>query len=235
MRPKTATFGQRKKIRYSNRHWKLLKEKRDVAKKIMSQLEKAGLPSIVYGSVARGDVKEKSDVDIFIPINVPSYKLDLIIESWIERRVVQATPNYAIKGEFVIDNGVTVSFPLVRMKDRELDFYKFGGCLNLEQLKNNERCAGVDKRLVLINPTKEGHEEIPINEMSPKEVAKKLKVCVDIVLERIRVLERRRNVGRTGVFLLHQVPPYESFESTLKEIAKRKPAVRKLIEERGKI
>ncbi len=233
MRPKTATFGERRVVEYSKERWKILREKRKIANKIMSELEKAGIPSIVYGSVARGDVREKSDVDIFIPVKIPSYKIEIAIEDWIDRRIVQATPNYAIKGEIMVDEGVSVSFPLVKMKDREMDFYKFGGCLSIEQLRKNERVVGVDKRLVMIIPNEKGHEEVPINELYPNEVAKRLGVGLEIVLERIRVLERRRDVGRTGVFLLHSVPPGESFESELKEIAKKKPAVRKLIEDRS--
>ncbi len=232
MRPKTATFGCRKFVSYGEEHWELLKEKRNVAREVMLQLARAGLPSIVYGSVARGDVNEKSDIDIFVPCNAPSYRIELAVD-WMERRIVQATPNYAIKGELILEDGVTVSFPLVRMKDRELDFYRFGGCLNLEQLDRGVRVAGVDKRLVLILPREDGHEEIPINEMQPSEVAKALGVCLDIVLERMRVLERRREVGRTGVFLLHPVPPDESFESELMAIARRNPAVRKLLESRS--
>ncbi len=232
MRPKTATFGCRKFVSYSEEHWELLREKRDRAREVMLQLAKAGLPSVVYGSVARGDVNEKSDVDIFVPCNVPSYRIELAVD-WIERRIVQATPNYAIKGEFIVEEGVTVSFPLVRMRDRELDFYRFGGCINLDQLNRGVRVPGVDKRLVLILPREGGHEEVPINEMQPSEVARVLGVCLDIVLERMRVLERRREVGRTGVFLLHSVPPDESFESELMAIARKNPVVRKLIESRS--
>ncbi len=231
MRPKTATYGCRKFVEYTKEHWELLNEKREKAMEVMLQLRKVGINSIVYGSVARGDVNERSDIDIFIPDVIPSYRVELAVD-WIERRIVQATPNYAIKGELILDNDVTVSFPLVRMKDRELDFYRFGGCLSFEQLEKGERVAGVDKRLVLIMPESKGHFEIPLNEIQPSEVARILGVCVDVVLERMRVLERRREVGRTGVFLLHSVPPGESFESELSAIAKKKPAVRKVLEER---
>ncbi len=232
MRPKTATFGCRKFVAYDEGHWELLREKRDRARDVMLQLARVGLPSVVYGSVARGDVNEKSDVDVFVPCNVPSYRIELAVD-WIERRIVQATPNYAIKGELIVEEGVTVSFPLVRMRDRELDFYRFGGCINLDQLNRGVRVPGVDKRLVLILPREGGHEEVPINEMQPSEVARVLGVCLDIVLERMRVLERRREVGRTGVFLLHSVPPDESFESELMAIARKNPVVRKLIESRS--
>jgi hypothetical protein len=50
---------------------------------------------------------------------------------------------------------------------------------------------------------------------------------VEVVEERIRVLERRREVGRTGVFLSETVPPDENFESVLREIAKKNPGVKR--------
>ncbi|AEA47697.1 nucleotidyltransferase domain-containing protein [Archaeoglobus veneficus] len=231
MRGKTATFGSRKNVVYSEEHWKLLERKREEAKKIMENLVRAGFRPILYGSVARGDVSPTSDIDIFVPQLCPSYLIELAVD-YMDRRIVQATPNYAIKGELIVDESITVSFPLVKMKDRELDFYRFGGCIGYDELLKGVRAAGVDKRLVLILPNERGHEEVPINEMQPSEVAKILNVSIDIVEERMRVLERRREVGRTGVFLCVSVPPGESFESVLRDIAKKKPAVRRQIVER---
>ncbi|MBE8540236.1 nucleotidyltransferase domain-containing protein [Geoglobus acetivorans] len=220
MRGKTATFGQRKRVRYSHDRWKLLAEKRKIAEEIMDTLESHGIPSIVYGSVARGDVKKSSDVDIFIPLNIPSYKVELALRDFsiLERRIIQATPNYAIKGEIALDMA-NVSFPLVKMRDKELDFYRFGGFLDLDMLRRDERVAGVDKRLMLIVPVKDGHMEIPANEMDKSELADYLGVGIEIVEERFRVLERRREIGRTGVFVNEPVPEFESFESHLSSLA----------------
>ncbi len=231
MRGKTATYGDRREVIYSDEHWKLLRRKRKRAKEVMQRLYEFGLEPILYGSVARGDVTKDSDVDIFIPLQVPSYKIELALDEFeiLEKRIVQATPNYAIKGEFVLSENTTVSFPLVKMKEREIDFYRFGGAISFKELLEDRRVAGVDKRLVLIMPMEVGHAEIPIDEMQPAEVAKILGVCVEIVEERKRVLERRREIGRTGVFLLEKVPLESNFETVLKMIAERNPAVRKRI------
>jgi predicted nucleotidyltransferase len=226
---KVATYDSRGEVVYTKEHWKIFRVKRERAKEIMEKLTKFGIDSIVYGSVARGDVNKNSDVDIFIPYQIPSYKIELALESFeiLERRIVQATPNYAIKGELVLTDNTTVSFPLVKMKENELDFYRFGGCISYSELIEGKRVAGVDKRLVLIIPTEKGHFEIPVSDLQPSYVAKVLGISIEIVKERIRVLERRREVGRTGVFLCEVVPSFTSFEAYLTEIAKTNPMVRK--------
>lgn len=218
---------------YDKERWELLRVKREKAKYLMKKLAEQGISSIIYGSIARGDVKEHSDLDIFIPYLIPSFRVELALDGieLLERRIVQATPSYAIKGEIVIDYETTISFPLVKMRDRELEFYKFGGSIGYEEIIANKRVPGVDKRLMLILPTEKGHKEISIREMHPSVVAKILGVSVDIVSERIRVLERRREIGKTGIYLCEKIYNGESFESVLREIALKDPAVRRRLED----
>ncbi|MDK2796125.1 MAG: uncharacterized protein PWQ22_1022 [Archaeoglobaceae archaeon] len=222
-----------REVEYTEENFRILREKRKKAKELMGVLESFGLHGIVYGSVARGDVNCKSDIDIFIPQQVPSFKIELALEGFdfLEKRIVQATPNYAIKGEIVIDEQTTISFPLVKMKERELEFYRFGGCISYEELLNDLRVPGVDKRLTLIIPNERGHNEIPLAEIHPSIVAKTLGVSVDIVLERIRVLSRRRELGRTGIYICERIHKAESFESALREIVAKNPAIRKRLED----
>ncbi len=229
MRKKTATFGERKRVIYSRERWRTLKEKRKRAIEIMERLEKHSIPSIVYGSVARGDVTLQSDVDIFVSRKIPSYLIEVALDglSFIHRKIVQATPNYAIKGEIVLEDNTTVSFPLVDLKSREIEFYNFGGALNLRDLIEEKRTPGVDKRLMLILPFDKGHDEIPILDLDNLVLSKILNTGIEIIEERKRVLEKRREAGRTGVFLNVSVPDDESFESYLEQIAKKNPALRR--------
>jgi predicted nucleotidyltransferase len=222
-----------REVDYTEENFRILREKRNKAKGLMEVLESFGLQTIVYGSVARGDVNSKSDVDIFIPQQVPSYKVELALEEFdvLEKRIVQATPNYAVKGEIVVDEQTTISFPLVKMRERELEFYRFGGCLGYEELLRDLRVPGVDKRLVLIIPKERGHREIDLSDIHPSVVAKILGVSIEIVLERIRVLSRRREIGRTGVYLCEKIQKNESFESALREIVAKNPAIRRRLED----
>ncbi|HID42542.1 MAG TPA: nucleotidyltransferase [Archaeoglobaceae archaeon] len=227
MRGKTAIFGNRKTVTYNSNHWKLLEKKRRRAVEVAEKI--ADFSPVLYGSVARGDVTELSDIDLFIPESIPSYRIEVALDSFeiLKRRIIQATPNYAIKGEFVLEDETTVSFPLVRIKQREMDFYKFGGAVSFDELLRSKRVPGVDKRLVMILPKNEGHDEIPLNEMQINEISKILNIGIEIIEERIRVLERRREIGRTGVFLCEEISPDESFESRLKLIAKKNPNVKR--------
>lgn len=229
---RVAAYGVRKLIEYTEDRWNILKKKRRRAREVMESLLSFGIESIVYGSVARGDVNERSDVDVFIPHTIPSYKVEIALDGFeiLEKRIIQATPNYAIKGEFVLTDDTTVSFPLVRMREREMDFYKFGGCIDYSGIKDDIRVPGVDKRLVLIIPTTKGHREVPLTDMHPSSVARMLGISIDIVAERIRVLTRRREVGRTGIFLCETIHLNDCFESALKTIASRNPAVRRRLE-----
>jgi len=215
---------------YTNERWKLLEELRAKAIRIMEALEKFNMESIVHGSIARGDVTEKSDVDVFILSQTSSFLVETALESAgipINRRlIVQATPAYAMKAYIEIDEKTSVSFPLMRMRKVEREFYKFGGEATLKDLKANSRFPGVDKRLTLIEPTEKGHRESSIIGRE-EQVAKLLGISVETVLDRVHALLRRDEVGRTGVFIEREVTESETFEQVLKRLAEENPAVRR--------
>jgi predicted nucleotidyltransferase len=221
---------QSKQVNYTKKHWTQLWLLRNKAADVMSALEKAHLPCIVHGSVARGDVKAGSDVDVFIPDVQSSFQVETALElSKIAaglRWIVQATPTYAVKAHIEIGEFVTVTFPLMSMRRVEREFYRFGGEVNLAQLKIKVRVAGVDKRLMLIEPTKYGHLESSV--VGKEEfVANFLGVSVETVRDRVHALLKRDTVGRTGVFVKREVMPDETFELALKKLCESNAAVRR--------
>jgi predicted nucleotidyltransferase len=64
---------------------------------------------------------------------------------------------------------------------------------------------------------------------SEEVVANLLGVSLNTVLDRVRALFRRDEVGRTGVFIKKDVVPNETFEQALKQLADQNPAVRRRI------
>ncbi len=88
------------------------------------------------------------------------------------------------------------------------------------------RVCGVDKRLLLIEPTEKGHRETTIVGRE-EHVAKLLGISVETVLDRVHALLRRDDVGRTGVFIERELLEDETFELALKHIADQNPAVRR--------
>ena len=218
------------KIIYTKRQWTQLAALRGQASSIMSALEKFHLRAIVHGSIARGDVKGGSDIDVFIPEVQNSFLVETALQqakiSINTRFVVQATPSYAMKAHIEIDELTTVSFPLMEMRRVEREFYKFGGEITLSQLKANLRVPGADKRLMLIEPTKKGHIESTIVHRE-EFAAKIIGVSSETVLDRVHTLMKRDTVGRTGVFIKRELPPDETFELTLKKVSEINPAVRR--------
>lgn len=215
---------------YSNKRWNLLHQLRKKAIEIMDPLNESNLEPIVHGSIARGDISPKSDIDIFVQTQASSFTIQSALEKAnitpTRLYVVQATPNYAMKAHIEIDEGTTVSFPLMKLRKVEREFYKFGGEINLKDLQKDLRVAGVDKRLMLIEPTEEGHVESTIVGRE-EHVAHVLGVSVETVLDRVHALLRRDDVGRTGVFMKQELPEGQTFEMLLEELAKKNPAVRR--------
>ncbi len=238
VREKVKKIVEYREIVYDSKRWRLLRELRNEALSILEALQTNGITAIVHGSIARGDVWEGSDIDVFIPYTIPSYRVEYALESkgFIikNRYIVVATPSSTPKAYIVLDDleKRVVSFPLAKLLPREQEFYRFGGMIGIKELLSNKRVPGVDKRLVLIEPTEKGHKESPVIGRE-EEVANIIGVSIDTVLERIRVLSRRDRVGRTGVFVKYILSPDESFESALEAIARKNPWVRRVLDERG--
>jgi predicted nucleotidyltransferase len=219
-----------REVAYDSTRWALLDELREKAMRIMAALEDFRLRTLVHGSIARGNVNKDSDIDVFIAEPQSSF----LVETALERAelpinarfLTQATPNYAMKAYIEVDAGSSVSFPLMRMRRVEREFYRFGGEVNLQKLKTGTRVAGVDKRLMLIEPTKKGHVESSIIGRE-EAVAKHLGVSGETVLDRVHALLKRDEVGRTGVFVKREVSLDETFEMVLKRLADENPAVRR--------
>jgi predicted nucleotidyltransferase len=230
MAAKPEKHADYKEVIYNSARWALLREYRENATPIMTALESFHLQALAHGSIARGDVNKKSDIDIFIPEPQSSFLVETALEKAKipinARLVVQATPTYAMKAYIEIDAKASVSFPLMRMRKVEREFYKFGGEIPLDHLRSGVRVAGVDKRLMLIEPTERGHTESSIISRE-EQTAKILGISAETVLDRVHALLKRDEVGRTGVFIKKELASDETFEMALKRLADENPAVRR--------
>jgi uncharacterized protein len=230
MAAKPNKRAEYKEVVYNGARWALLGKLREKAMRVMAALEAFRLRTLVHGSIARGDVNRNSDVDVFVA-GLPS---SFLVETALERAhvpvnarfLVQATPNYAMKAHIEVDSKLSVSFPLMRMRRVEREFYRFGGEVNLQQLKTGVRVAGVDKRLMLVEPTVKGHVESSVVGCE-ESVAKRLGVSAETVLDRVHALLKRDEIGRTGVFVKRELVFGETFELALKRVADVNPAVRR--------
>ena len=238
VKEKISRMSEEKRIFYSEKQWKIFWEKRRKAGTIIEALQENGLEAYVHGSIARGDVHSKSDVDIIILNQSPSYKIevslyrhDLHIYS---KMIVQATPTHTPKVYYILDPSeeLIVSFPIAKLMPREQEFYKFSGMIGYKELLDGKRVPGVNKRLELIIPIDKGHIVKPVigNESI---AARLLDISVETVMERVRVLTRRDEVGRTGVYIKTVLRPEDSVESAVRELMKKNPYIKKILEERG--
>jgi predicted nucleotidyltransferase len=230
MTKKPVKRADRAEVIYNEKRWKLLQRLREEAVEIMEAFEKVSLYCVTHGSIGRGDVSAESDIDVFIPNPLGSFLIESAVEraglTVNQRILVQATPSYAAKGYIELDPQRVISFPLMKMRPLERDFYRFGGEATLQTLNEKKRVAGVDKRLMLIEPNDQGHVESSIIGRE-NAVAKLLNVSVEAVLDRVHALLRRDEVGRTGVFIKRELRPDETFEMVLQRLADENPAVRR--------
>ena len=79
---------------------------------------------------------------------------------------------------------------------------------------------------MLIEPTEEGHIESSLSERQ-YEAAKLLNISQDMIDQRIRVLNRRDKVGRTGLFLNEELDPEQDVEEFLYQLSRTNQFVRR--------
>ena len=232
MSKKPVTRAEQKEVTYNAGHWEILEQLRKRSLQIMKNLESCHLQATVHGSLARGDVTQTSDIDIFIFNPGSSFAVETALErsgfQVLERKLIQATPLYALKGYIELDGQTSLSFPLVKMRQVEKEFYRFGGEATVSVLEKNQRVLGVDKRLMLIEPTTKGHIETAVVNKE-KEVAKLLGISPNTIFDRVRALLRRDKVGRTGVYIEKELNSEQTFEQAMKKLADSNPAVRRRI------
>ncbi len=193
---------------------------------------------VVHGSVARGDVDEDSDVDVALLSPAPVGMVQLCLErrgfSVSSLVLVQPTPIHSPKVYIYLDpfEEQVVTVPLVELEPVEKEFYRFSGCLTIDQLAKDLRVPGVNKELMLIEPTPRGHIEIPVigNEGY---VAKKLGVSLTVVLDRVRALTRRREEGHTGLFIEIEIPVGKSVEEVVEELCRENRLFRQRVSRYG--
>ena len=217
-------------VYYTAEHWETLGELRCKAILMLEPLTRSHIQAFVYGSVSRGDIHAGSDIDVFIPTPPAPGILEVQIEragyNIQNKEIIQATPSFAAKGYIYVDDNSSYSFPLTEMKTVEQEFYMFAGRTSQQDLETNTRKPGVDKRLMLIEPTEDGHFESPIQGREDT-VAKLLNIQVQTVRDRVRTLLRREHVGRTGVYLKSTLNLDESFGEKMETLSRTRPELRR--------
>lgn len=222
-------------IIYSEKHLELLHEKREKSKILLDMFVREGVNPFIYGSIARGDIHNDSDIDLVIIQSIAPYQIEIILEKNgfknYYREIIMATPTDTVKLYIYLNELESITIPLSKFDKRSVEFYDFGGKINLNQLDNNIRVPGIDKRLVFIQPNINGHEEYSIigNEHL---AAKQLNVGIELINERKKVLLKREKFGKTGVFLKRPIEMNESTEDVVKKLANKMSIVRKKLIQR---
>ncbi len=225
-----------REVRYTEEHWELLHALRDRARRVVETLSQLGLEGWVHGSVARGDVRPGSDVDVFVPTPVSPHVVDAFMDTApfevVGVTAVLPTPRDCVRIKVAMEEDIEVTFPITPPTDRELEFFDFSGKLTPDSLKLDERVPGVDKRLRMIEPEPWGHVEYSILGREG-EAATKLGVSTQLVHERVRALTRRDKVGVQGVHAKVEGRPGEPVIELLRELGRRNPKAAEKLSELG--
>ncbi len=214
---------------YDDEHWITLRKKREIAKTYMKPLHDLNLSPKLYGSVARGDVHPKSDVDIIVekplrPFSLIDHALLERFSDPISREIIQSTPKSTPKMYIKYPEDVTISYPLSQLAENESFFYRFGGVISLQEL-DEVRVPGVNKELKLIYPTNKGHAATSIigKESLAADI---LGIPLKVVMERIMVLTKRKVEGTTGLYLTYRLDLGESVEEAVQKLMRVKKGFR---------
>ena len=219
--------GTRRVVYYTEDRWRIFKEKRIEAYRLLKILK--NYQPIIYGSIARGDVNKDSDIDIVL-LNTTSYSIvRYVLESEgykiFNLELVQATPKTTPRLCIYLDieEKICISVPLSKLQKNEEEFYKYSGMLTYDDIVKNMyiRVPGVDKRLMLIIPTDFGHIEESIIGRE-YEVSKILNVDPSIIFEREKMLIKRSEKGRTGLYIRISINPEDSVEEVVRRILERR-------------
>ena len=233
------SYGYRRRIVYDENRWNILRKKRFSAIKMLKTLSSCGIINpIVHGSVARGDVDEHSDVDVALLRPYSPSLLELCIErrgySIYSKKIVMPTPIHTPKLYIYLDpfEELIISDPLAELSPIEVEFYKFSGMVEYNDLLRDVRVAGVDKRLMLIEPVEDGHVETPVvgNEGY---VARRLGVSIEVVLDRVEALTKRVREGHTGLFIEYEVPPNTNTEAYIEFLCRENSLFRDRVRDYG--
>ncbi|MCY0874368.1 MAG: DNA polymerase subunit beta, partial [Acidianus infernus] len=144
--------------------------------------------------------------------------------------IIQATPISTPKAYISLNPEETevISFPLSKLKKDEEEFYYFGGLVSLEDIINGVRKPGINKELKLIIPNKNGHDEIPLKG-NEDYATRLLKISIATINEREKLLMKREDKGRTGVFLKYELAANENFEEAIRELSRRNKFFRRVL------
>ncbi|MEZ0345949.1 MAG: DNA polymerase subunit beta [Infirmifilum sp.] len=219
---------------YAEWRWRLLESLRERGLQLLQALESLEQQPLIIGSVARGDVSPSSDVDVYLLGYIPSWRVALCLENaGFEVKVykiVQATPQTALRFIAVLDEKVEVSVPISKLKRTEEEFPRYAGAVSTREILEKIRVRGVNKRLLFIEPTSYGHDEWSVMGRE-NEVAELLGVSLQTVLEREAMRSKRAREGKTGFYFYAEVPGEESPEDFICQAARRNPSIRETVAE----